>query len=121
MEKIHHFNHEHDVRVYHKKLLEWQKDHEQLEKVREQRKKDYMENAKKKNFLIDKKQEDQPEFPIKEWKDDVYENPPPKEPEVCEFKTDVHRKEVEKVIRFFYDQETKQLLPSCWSAHIIIF
>jgi hypothetical protein len=101
LEKIHQLNWEHDNRVYQKKLAEWEKDHEQLQKVREKRKMEYMENAKMKYFLIDKQGNPaQPELPmnIEEWKDDVYENPPPKEPVASEFKTTVVRKEIQKVI-----------------------
>jgi hypothetical protein len=124
LEKIHQLNYEHDRRVYQKKLAEWEKDHEQIQRIREQRKKEYMENEKMKNFLIER--QDNPVQPellinIEEWKDDVYENPPPKEPVASEFKTNVVRKEIEKVSTVFYRLETWQLLPPCWSTHIIIF
>lgn len=107
MERIHYLEYEHAKRIYQKKLAEWEKDHEHLEKVREQRKKEYIENAKAKYFLNDTQEGvEQQDLSINlgEWKDDVYESPPPKEPEATEFKSTTVRKEIQKVILFiFYD------------------
>lgn len=100
LEKIHALKNEHDKRIYQKKLTEWQKTHEYLEKVRDQKRNEYIENAKTKYFLTHNQEyEDQHELPINmvEWKDDVYENPPPQEPETKEFQKNAARKEIEKV------------------------